>query len=365
MSPQNNAGTRNNMSAGNASAKTTPQNRIAKRKELRARTKKSLKTMRKTRNRHPLRTQMRIMKYGMSGFARNIWLSVAATVVMTVALIILFVTVVGSQVLRNTARSMEESIDITIYVQPNTPQEILDQMAATLKQDPNVLAVDPKNSAQEYEILQQENADADVAELMQSDEMRQLILAETKGTLRVKVDDVGNIDRLKNTVENDELFKRYVDREQMPTYEAKQMEIATINNWATFVSYAGLVLAVVFLVISTLIVFSTIRMAIFSRREEIYMEKLVGAEKRFIRGPFLVEADICGIIAGILAVSISYAGVLLLAPHLNVAQDEIGAIVSDLRSSKLLILYAAFIVLGVLISRISAWLAISKYLHKT
>ena len=50
-----------------------------------------------------------------------------------------------------------------------------------------------------------------------------------------------------------------------------------------------------------LIIFNTIRMAIFNRREEIQMMKLIGAEKSFIRGPFLVEAMMYGFFAAILA----------------------------------------------------------------
>ena len=66
------------------------------RKNLKKAAKKGLKVMRKTRARHPLREEGRIIKYGTSGFARNIWLSTAATVVMAITLIILFVTVVAS-----------------------------------------------------------------------------------------------------------------------------------------------------------------------------------------------------------------------------------------------------------------------------
>ena len=53
-----------------------------KEKKLKRVTKKSLRTMQKTRQKHPMRTQARIVKYGTSGFRRNIWLSSAATVVM-------------------------------------------------------------------------------------------------------------------------------------------------------------------------------------------------------------------------------------------------------------------------------------------
>ena len=87
--------------------------------------KHGLKVMRQTHERHPLRTEGRIIKYGTSGFARNIWLSAAATAVMTITLVISFITIVASAILTNTAEVMREKIDITIYFKPNTSSEQL------------------------------------------------------------------------------------------------------------------------------------------------------------------------------------------------------------------------------------------------
>ena len=106
-------------------------------------------------------------------------------------------------------------------------------------------------------------------------------------------------------------------------------------------------------------------MAIFSRREEIYMMKLVGADKRFIRGPFLVEAEICGVIAGIVAATASYFGFMALAPNLTEYGINVDAITSVLESNQLILMYLVFVAAGVVIGRVSARLAISKYLHKT
>ena len=144
-----------------------------------------------------------------------------------------------------------------------------------------------------------------------------------------------------------------------------QAEIATITSWARIARMGGLILAVVFLVISILIIFSTIRMAIFSRREEIYMMKLVGAEKRFIRGPFLVEAELCGIVAGLIAATVSYFGFMFVAPKLAGYGIDVTVITDVLESNKLMLVYLVFVAAGIVIGRVSARLAVSKYLHKT
>ena len=94
------------------------------------------------------------------------------------------------------------------------------------------------------------------------------------------------------------------------------------------------------------------------------MMKLVGAEKSFIRGPFLIEAEICGIIAGLIAATVSYFGFEFLAPKLASYGIDVASIVEVLESNKLIIVYLVFIGLGIVIGRVSARLAVSKYLNK-
>ena len=94
------------------------------------------------------------------------------------------------------------------------------------------------------------------------------------------------------------------------------------------------------------------------------MMKLVGADKRFIRGPFLVEAEICGVIAGVIAATVSYFGFMFLAPKLSGYGIDVSSITNILQSNQLILVFLVFIAVGVVIGRISSMLAVSKYLHK-
>ena len=339
--------------------------KVGKEKKLKRVSKKSLKTMQKNHSRHIVREKARIVKYGTKGFGRNIWLSSAATAVMAITLIILFVTVVASVILTNTAEMMKNKIDITIYFKPNTSQEALDKLEGRIWEDKNIKEVDTSTSEEEYEKFLEENADSDDILNILDEEMTKLMIAKMQATMRIKVHDVDNLDSIKEIVNEDELFKKYVDEEMAPTYDVNRAEIATITSWARIARTGGIILAAVFLVISILIIFSTIRMAIFSRREEIYMMKLVGADKGFIRGPFLVEAEICGVIAGLIAATASYFGFEFLAPKLTNYGVNIDSIRDILQSNRLILVYLVFIAAGIVIGRISARLAVSKYLKKT
>lgn len=333
-------------------------------KKLKKVSKKSLRAMQKTRKRHVVREKARIVKYGTKGFGRNIWLSTAATVVMAITLIILFVTIVASVILTNTAEMMKDKIDITIYFKPNTTETVLSELTEKIKSDSNTKSVETSTSEEEYAKFLDENAESEDVLGILDDEMSALMIKKMQATMRVKVFNVDNLGGIKDMVENDELFKTYIDKDKAPTYDVNRAEIATITSWARIARTGGIILAVVFLVISILIIFSTIRMAIFSRREEIYMMKLVGADKSFIRGPFLVEAEICGVIAGVIAGTVSYFGFKFMSPRLANYGINVESINNVLESNQLILVFLAFIAAGIVIGRISARLAVSKYLNK-
>ena len=340
------------------------ENKSEKQKKLKRVSKKSLRTMQKNRKRHVIRSSARIIKYGTKGFSRNIWLSTAATAVMSITLIILFVTVVASVILTNTAEMMKDKIDITIYFKPNTSEEELGKLTEIIKKDPNIKSVESSTSEDEYKKFLEENkASDDIINVLDS-EMEKMMIDKMQATMRIKVYDVDNLDSIKNIVEKDDEFSQFTDKEKAPTYDVNRAEIATITSWARIARTGGVILAVVFLIISILIIFSTIRMAIFSRREEIYMMKLVGAEKGFIRGPFLIEAEMCGIIAGVIAGTVAYFGFKFLTPKLMNYGITVDQITNIMESNQLILVFLAFILMGMLIGRISAWLAVSRYLNR-
>src|SRR6185369_10518856 len=93
--------------------------------------------------------------------------------------------------------------------------------------------------------------------------------------------------------------------------------IQNIIHGSNFVIQLGLIASLIFLLISTLIIFNTIRMAIFTRRDEIEIMKLVGATKWFIRGPFLFEATLYGVVGAFIATGLAYALLLGSGPKLT------------------------------------------------
>jgi cell division transport system permease protein len=139
-----------------------------------------------------------------------------------------------------------------------------------------------------------------------------------------------------------------------------------MTNLANTVQLIGFVLGGVFLLITILVIFNTIRLAIFARREEIEMEKLIGAERSYVRGPFLIEAELYGIISGVLALGIGYVLVLNFLPAIWTGESA-GGISTALLNRVLIgwmpLVAIGMVVLGMIIGNLSARLAVKKYLH--
>lgn len=333
-------------------------------KATKYRQKEHLKTLVENSNVSRARNATRVVKYGAASFKRNVWLSIAATLVMTITLIILLVTIGASLILNATAETMRQKIDITVFFAPGTDKDLLEMMANEMRTENNVNTVEVADSLTEYNSFLEENKDNEsLLAALEDEAMYEAMLGTMQATMRIKVFNPDDLSGVRYIVENSQLFQENIDSEKEPTYDVNQAEIATINSWATVAKNGGLVLSAVFLIISILVIFNTIRMAIFSRREEIQMMKLVGADNGFIRGPFLVEAQICGIISGILATTAAYAGYCFIAPHLESYGIDVSFTSELMNTSKLVFIYLAVIAVGILVGTISARLAMKKYLR--
>ena len=324
-----------------------------------------LKIMAKTGGGHFFRQFARIFKYGAIGFGRNIWLSLTATIVTTLTLILLFATIVAGSVLTSTANAKREKIDISIFFESDTTREDLAKMAETIKKDSNVKSVEYSTSEEEYEKLYQGYKDSDNQSMLTTLGIvgKEMMIQRQPAAMRIKVYNTDDLSSIKNIVNSDEDFIKHLSKKEDPTYNTNSSAIQTISSWADIATKGGTALSILFLVISTLVIFNTIRMAIYSRSEEIYMEKLVGAGNAFIRGPFLVEAMMSGVFAGIISTVLSLIGYFTLSPRHEAYEIQVGNINTFLAEPKNIILLAlAAILTGSVITLISARLAIHKYL---
>jgi cell division transport system permease protein len=309
------------------------------------------------RGRRKWLTFVRMCRYGINNFSRNTWLTIAATAVMTITLLIIFMTLVARQVLVDTVDQIKDKVDMSLYVKTDTTSDQAHDIQAKIEKLPGVKAVHYITPSQaRTDFANQNKGDVQTLEALNE------ATNKLPGTFRVSVADINNPSQLDHFVKTDSLFKQHADPNRPPSFSGERRSaIETIANATTFAERAGLVASVIFIIISSMIVFNTIRMAIFNRKEEIQMMKLIGADHSFIRGPFVVEAMVYGFIAAILA---TILGMLTLYGIKDKLADYEIAIDGTVQTATVYVgfVLVAMIIAGGLIGVISSLLATRKYL---
>jgi cell division transport system permease protein len=303
-------------------------------------------------------TFVRMCKYGVSNFSRNAWLTIAATAVMTITLLVVFVTLSARSVLLDTVSEIRDKVDMSIYVQTDTTSDDIQKIETGLK--------NLKNSVRDVHYVSPEEARKEFAQANSGDAGTLNALNEATnefpGTFRISPVDINKTDELRNFVNTDPTLKKDIDPNRAPSFAGdRKTAIDNIGRWVNFAEQAGLVASVIFIAISSLIIFNTIRMAIFNRRDEIQMMKLIGADRNFIRGPFIVEAVVYGFIAAIIATGLGIS--LLYASKNTLMSYGIGIDNTiHLATVYIAVVLLGMILLGAIIGIISSLLATRRYL---
>jgi cell division transport system permease protein len=299
----------------------------------------------------------RVLHAGGRNFLRNAWLSTAATAVMTITLTIIVISFISNSALTQTIKGVTNKIDISIYLKPDITQDQVQSLTAALKANPNVQGLTYKTKEQVEADYRKKHA-GDTALIQGLDLTGNPLDPEIHVTARdpKKFDEIIAV---VNQPDNKALLDP--DPKAAPSYSGNnKVTIDRIVRVSNFFRTAELMASVLFVVISILIIFNTIRMAIFTRREEIEIMKLVGATKWFIRGPFIFEAALYGIVAAVIAVFVSYLLLLGGGPKLA-SYVNVQSTISFFRDYPALVVLGE-LVIGIFIGAFSSLLAMSRYL---
>ncbi len=305
-------------------------------------------------------TWVRMVRYGVNNFTRNAWLTTAATAVMTITLIIILSAFAARLVLSSTVNEIRQKVDIPINLRSDITEDDVKDVES------KITALDSVSSVR-YVTLD-ESKEQYIATNKPSAEYLKVISELPTSpffpVLHVVMKDANNTAELAQLVTEDKTVKSalHPDPRRAPSFSGeKKKVIETISSWANLAEKGGLIVGGLFVAISMLIIFNTIRMAIFNRRDEIEMMKLIGADKNFIRGPFVVEAVMYGFIAAIVATVSGIAIFMAIEPKLSAYGVATSQISADLMAYLPFILLA-MIIIGALIGVISSRLAVRRYL---
>lgn len=302
-------------------------------------------------------TFSRIVQTGCVNFIRNAWLAIAAMAVMVVTLTIVLFSLITNATFANTIAQITDRIDISVYLKDEVKPSEKDQLLKGLRGLPNVKEVKYLSKTDALENYKRQNANNP-----------QLLSAISStdnplpATILVKPKDLNKIQDIKTYLANDKNNKLQSDE---PSYSGdRKAAIDKITHATNILRQVGIFAVLIFTVISVLIIFNTIQMAIFNRRDELTIMRLLGASTWYIRGPFVVENIIYGVFSAIMSVVI--IKVLFIVASQALQATSLGLLdinyASTYFNSHVWILLTIQLLVGILIGAASSVVATQRYL---
>lgn len=303
-------------------------------------------------------TLARIFQYGVSAFTRNTWLTTAATAVMTVTLLIIVSSFMMRMIFADTIDVIQKRIDVSIYLVDDITTEQRSNFERAIRNVSIVTDIQYISKEQARKNFEQQNR----SELENLEALREVQDNPFPASLRVSTSDPNRLSEISDVAQRGE-FK---DLQSAPPSNAgeRREAIDKIAGWSRTFETASLIASVVFVIISMLIIFNTIRMAIFNRREEIQMMRLIGADPSFIRGPFIVEASLYGVLAAAIASVLIYLLIVVqtgVFDGLQAQEIQVANTIALFKSWPFLVVPLMMLV-GIAIGILSSLLAMRRYL---
>lgn len=235
----------------------------------------------------------RIIRTSIINFWRNIWLSTAATLVMTITLVILTITMLFLNMTNYIIKSVQEKVDVSVYFKNQVSEQQILAVKDQIERMPEVTSVKYISAAEGQRIFRERHINSqDIIAAL--NELDNPIPATVQVKTRQLKDYAAVTERLK-----DQQYKIYIDKISFDDTNNRAV-IERMNKIIDIAKKVGIVLAIIFSFLSIVVIFNTIRLTIFNRREEVEIMRLVGATNWYIRWPFIIESIFYAVAASVI-----------------------------------------------------------------
>ncbi len=294
----------------------------------------------------------RIFHFGLKNFWRNGWLSAATIAITTLALFGFASLIIFGVITRVAASSIEHKIHIRFYFKTNTPEDQILSIKQSLEGLSEVANVDYVSTGQALAIFEQNHANDPTI----SQAVNELSANPLEASLNIKARDPSQYGEIASYLASPDLAQ-YIDS---VSYTQNKNVIERLAKIVSTVETGGYAVTILLALIAGLVVFNTIRLAIYSNRDEIGIMRVVGASNAFVRGPYVIEGMLCGAIAAIASLILFAPALYFVSPYLDIFIPGLG--IFHYFYTHLAELLAYELLFGVVIGGLSSFIAVRRYL---
>jgi len=286
-----------------------------------------------------------------SSFRRNWVMSLVAVTIIYISLLLVGTFFLASALVNRVVSSFEQKVSISIFLKDGAAPEDVTKLQANIDKDARVKGVTYVSKAEALERfkLRTKNSPALVEQLRGN---------PLPASLEVQLVDPRQVQEVVKTIKTDAVLPKVI-KDAEADVKWGQNIVENLFAFTGIIRTFMLVFVVLLLVVSLVLIGNTIRLAIYSRRKEIGIMRLVGASNWFIRTPFLFEGVFQSILGALLAIGTLVAAQSLIVPWLQRNLRFLPVIISG---TTLWQLTGLLLLSGIVIGLLGSGAAVRKYL---
>lgn len=303
-------------------------------------------------------TLKRIFLGGATNFARSGLVSFATVLIMTVTLIIIGALIFLSAVLSHTLGLIESKVDVNVYFATDASESDILGAKSRLEQLDEVAQVTYTSREVALAEFRERHADDDLT-LEALDQLGENPLG---ASLAIKAQDPEQYETIVNFLGNNANVSPSGEAiiDHINYYQNKTV-IDRLTAAIAATQTAGLFIVAFFVIASIIIALATVRLAIYTARDEIAVMRLVGASNTYIRGPFIVAGMLSGLLSAIIALALFYPALWYAGSALSAWLG--GFNLFDYYLSHFFLIFLTLAGSGVLLGGIASFLGVRRYLR--
>ncbi len=241
-------------------------------------------------------TLFRILKFGWLNFWRNWVLSSASIIVLAIALLIISTFAAFNFLLEKAVEGVNRKVDVIVYFKDSAKEASIQKIRKEL---------DSWEEVRRVVFISKQEALKKWLATVEDERLKQIVSERNNPlprSLEIKLVDPAYASKVVDYF-NQEEVKRYVSKVRY-----NRLVVEKIINYSRAVRKVGIILSAVFVLIAIYVVLNTLRLAVYARRDEIEIMKLVGASPNYIVMPFVIEGVLFGVLGAILAFGLALLG---------------------------------------------------------
>ncbi len=272
---------------------------------------------------------------------RNRMMAIAAVLTVAVSLSLVGTALLLRQAVNNELVQLNQNVDLQVFVQPKASPAEIATLRSTIVQTPQIRTVNYLDHFKSYELA---------CRLEGQPVCSVLTPPTTPPVFQCTLTNPGGAATVASVFQH----LPGVYRVTYPSRAAR-----TLTSVSNVLQIVLLVIALVLLISALVLILNAIRMAIFSRRREVSVMRLVGATSWFIRLPFMVEGLVQGLLGAVIAAGIVLLGDVGIRALIRHFQEFSSAVVP---SHDVIITEIAVVIMGAIIGAVGSAVAVRKFL---